>query len=107
MSARTFTSDDQLAFARLSGDSNPLHMNPTTARRLLFGQPVVHGLHALLWGVDEALRTGMQALELRTVRADFQTGIGLGRTVNCIISNQHDRQIEIRLEIDEAPVIWI
>jgi NADP-dependent 3-hydroxy acid dehydrogenase YdfG len=107
MTARTFTSDDQLAFARLSGDSNPLHMNPTTARRLLFGQPVVHGLHALLWGVDEALRTGMQALELRTLKADFRTGIRLGRAVNFSISNQHERQVEIRLEIDETPAMWI
>lgn len=107
MAVRSFTSDDQHAFARLSGDSNPLHMNPTIARRLLFGQPVVHGLHALLWGVDEVLRTGMQALELRTVKADFQAGLGLGRTVECIISNQHEDQVEMRLEINETPAMGI
>jgi acyl dehydratase len=65
MAERTFTSDDQLAFAKLSGDRNPLHMDPVMARRLLFGQPIVHGLHALLWGADEHLRTRAHGLELR------------------------------------------
>ncbi len=41
MTQRIFTSDDQLAFAKLSGDYNPLHMDPIYARRLLFGRQVV------------------------------------------------------------------
>src|SRR5512139_2609567 len=107
MAERAFTSDDQLAFARLSGDYNPLHMDPVIARRLLFGQPVVHGLHALLWSADEYLRTRMHGLELRTVKAHFQTGIGLGQTVDCIYTDQHEHQVEIRLEIDGTPAMWI
>jgi len=52
MPQRVFTSDDQLAFAKLSGDYNPLHLDPVLARRLLFGRQVVHGLHALLWSLN-------------------------------------------------------
>ena len=107
MAERVFTSDDQLAFAKLSGDHNPLHMDPVMARRLLFGRQVVHGLHALLWSADECLRTRTQGLELRTVKANFQAGIGVGQTVNCICIDQNEHQIEIRLEIDKAPAMWI
>jgi hypothetical protein len=107
MAVRIFTFDDQLAFARLSGDYNPLHLDHTVARRLLFGQPVVHGLHALLWGVDEALKTRKQGLELRTVKAVFQAGIGLGRTADCISTDRSKNEVEIRLEMDETPAMWI
>ena len=107
MAERAFTSDDQLAFAKLSGDHNPVHMDPVMARRLLFGQQIVHGLHALLWSADECLRTRTQGLELRTVKANFQAGIGLGQTVNCICIDQNEHQVEIRLEIDKTPVMWI
>ena len=107
MAERAFTSDDQLAFARLSGDYNPLHVDPVIARRLLFGRQIVHGLHAVLWSADECLRTRMQGLELRTVKANFQAGIGLWQTVNCICIDQDEDQIEIRLEIDRTPAMWI
>lgn len=49
---RRFTLDDQQAFARLSGDWNPIHVDPLRARRLLFGEPVVHGVHLILWALD-------------------------------------------------------
>jgi hypothetical protein len=107
MAARAFTSDDQLAFAKLSGDYNPLHMDPVIARRLLFGQQIVHGLHALLWSADECLRPRTQGLELRTVKANFQAGIGVGQTVNCFCMDQIEHQTEIRLEIDKTPAMWI
>jgi hypothetical protein len=53
---RTFTPSDQQAFAELSGDHNPLHLDELGARRFLFGGTVVHGIHQLLWSLDDALR---------------------------------------------------
>lgn len=107
MTQRTFTSDDQLAFAELSGDRNPLHMDPVGARRLLFGQKILHGLHTLLWGIDHFLKAETQPLELRTVKANFQAGIGLGKTVHCIVVKQGKNQVEIHLESDRTPAVWI
>src|SRR5437867_2796553 len=49
---RIFTDDDQRAFAQLSGDANPLHVDPILARRTPFGGTVVHGVHAALWILD-------------------------------------------------------
>lgn len=47
-----FGSADQQRFAALSGDRNPLHVDPVAARRLLTGRPVVHGVHAVLRMLD-------------------------------------------------------
>jgi MaoC like domain len=51
---RSFTWDDQRRFAQLSGDWNPMHMDPEVARRTLAGACVVHGLQSLLWMLERA-----------------------------------------------------
>ena len=107
MTQRVFTSDNQLAFATLSGDYNPLHLDPVLARRLLFGRQVVHGLHALLWSLDYHLKPQAQPLELRTVKANFQAGIGVGQTVRCLITRQDEYRVAIHLETVGTPAAWI
>jgi len=107
MPQRVFTSDDQAAFAKLSGDRNPLHLDPVLARRLLFGRQVVHGLHALLWGLDFHLKSRTQPLELRTVKANFQAGIGVGQTVHCKVTLLDEHRVTIQLETDHRPAAWI
>ncbi|MHC5538152.1 MaoC family dehydratase [Singulisphaera rosea] len=44
---RTITESDVVAFAGLSGDFNPIHMDHEEARRGPFGKPVAHGLLGL------------------------------------------------------------
>jgi acyl dehydratase len=58
LATRTFTSDDQHWFADASGDHNPMHVDPVAARRTMFGQTVVHGMHVALWALDQWCRTG-------------------------------------------------
>src|SRR5205823_1339687 len=41
---RTVTEADVVAFAGLSGDFNPIHMDHEAARRGPFGRPLAHGL---------------------------------------------------------------
>lgn len=43
---------DQEWFAEMSGDFNPVHLDPVVARRELSGAMVVHGVHLLLWALD-------------------------------------------------------
>ena len=52
LAERVFTDEDQRHFARLSGDSNPMHLDAAVARRLLTGRQVVHGVHLLLWALE-------------------------------------------------------
>ncbi len=48
-STRTFTQDDFNRFAALSGDDNPIHVDPAFSARTKFGRTVAHGM--LLYGV--------------------------------------------------------
>jgi MaoC dehydratase-like protein/short subunit dehydrogenase len=50
--SRTFTPAETEAFAALSGDWNPAHVDPLAARRLIAGGPIAHGIHVLLWALD-------------------------------------------------------
>jgi NAD(P)-dependent dehydrogenase (short-subunit alcohol dehydrogenase family) len=50
-----FNAAMQRAFAKMSGDSNPAHLDAIAARRTIAGEPIVHGMHALLRALDAAL----------------------------------------------------
>ncbi len=52
LARRTYSAADQDLFAALSGDSNPMHVDPVAARRLLTGRQVVHGVHTLLTALE-------------------------------------------------------
>ncbi|MEM9149283.1 MAG: SDR family NAD(P)-dependent oxidoreductase [Cyanobacteria bacterium P01_F01_bin.3] len=66
-----FTLADQLAFAELSGDYNPLHVDPLIARRNLFGRPVVHGIHSVLWALEQWLEKHPAQILLTGLNARF------------------------------------
>jgi 3-hydroxybutyryl-CoA dehydratase len=42
--SRTITEADIMIFAGLSGDRNPIHLDPVYAARTLFGERVAHGI---------------------------------------------------------------
>ena len=50
---KTFTQAEFDAFARLSGDDNPIHVDPKFSARTRFGRTVAHGmlLYSVLCGV--------------------------------------------------------
>lgn len=41
---RTITDADVAAFANLTGDNNPVHLNPEYAATTRFGEPIAHGI---------------------------------------------------------------
>jgi 3-hydroxybutyryl-CoA dehydratase len=73
---RVFTQDDVLAFAQLSGDHHPAHLDEAYARSSRFGVRVVHGMltasllsaaNALLLGVPGAISVEQTLRFLRPV----------------------------------------
>ena len=50
---RTFTQAEFDRFAAISGDDNPIHVDPAFAAGTRFGRTVAHGmlLYATLWGL--------------------------------------------------------
>jgi hypothetical protein len=76
---RIFTQADQLRFAALSGDCNPIHVDPVAARRTPYGQ-VVHGVHALAWVLERHL-AGQPGNPPSSMKVAFLKPIGLGEPV--------------------------
>jgi acyl dehydratase len=72
LATRRFGMADQLAFAALSGDYNPMHVDALAARRTQAGAPVVHGMHALLWALDALAAAELIGPQLCEVRAQFR-----------------------------------
>jgi acyl dehydratase/NADP-dependent 3-hydroxy acid dehydrogenase YdfG len=97
MRKRIFTATDQVAFEKISGDNNPLHMDPVAARRFLFGRTVVHGIHLLLWALDDYLRDIIAPLALRSIKVQFLRPIAVGEPVHWSLAAKQDQSVELQL----------
>ena len=99
---RRFTAADQHAFALLSGDWNPMHMDAAAARRTVFGERVVHGIHSLLWALSVAAPRGALAhLEVK-----FQKGVRLDSELQCTMKGTPEA-FNIEVSVDGAPAVKI
>ncbi len=90
-----FTEAEHKAFARLSGDFNPLHVDPVAARRLLFGAPVVHGMHGLLWALDRNAAVDPARKSLVTLSVSFPAPIFVDAPVSLSVSNRGAGRLEL------------
>src|SRR5690349_6037622 len=107
LASKTFDERDQTSFARLSGDFNPIHLDPLVARRTQAGQVVVHGMHAVLWALDELLRLGVVTGEIGSLKAQFSKFIYLGRQVDLRVLRRNDRSLIVELALENLTVITI
>jgi hypothetical protein len=93
LASRTFGLSDQVAFARLSSDWNPMHLDHAFARRSQMGAPVVHGIHTLAWAADAVLRA--YPIRISNIRARFLQPLYLDETASVTIRDRTDQRIEI------------
>jgi acyl dehydratase len=75
-----FTPADQRAFARLSGDFNPVHQDPVAARRTIAGEPIVHGVHLLLRALEGHFESGRPVSTL-AISARFEHPAPIGDAI--------------------------
>jgi len=86
-----FGMDQQLDFARLSGDTNPIHIDPIAARRLAAGQPVVYGALLTLWALDFWLESeGCGAVFLESVEGKFLRAVTVDEPIRCAVTSEAD-----------------
>jgi len=75
------TAEEIMAFARLSGDDNPMHTDPEYTKTHMFGQPVAHGLLILSIASGLAWQLGFMrhtALAFRDLEWKFSRPVFIG-----------------------------
>lgn len=97
MHQRTFTMKDQQDFARISGDYNPLHMDEVAARRFLFGSPIVHGIHTVLWALDAWVAGKNHPIELISLSCYFKRGLAVNAAATLNITDNDDNSVTFEL----------
>jgi len=97
LASRTFASDGQVLFADLSGDLNPIHMDPIAARRTQAGTIVVHGVHAILWAFDKLVELGTVTKPIASLRVQFTNFIPVGTQVELRLLGRDERSIRSEL----------
>ncbi|WP_166695596.1 non-ribosomal peptide synthetase [Bacillus cereus] len=75
----SFTEEDILAFAKLSHDVNPLHVDAEYARKTPYGGRIVHGVLGMLTVLQQHLNPGMQeSLYLHSLKVRFNRPLKIG-----------------------------
>lgn len=103
LSGKTFTMADQAFFARLSGDFNPIHLDPLAARRTRAGDTVVHGVHMLAWCLDR-LASVADLRALCRLRAEFGQFVYVGETVTLHILRRTTSALDVELRVGATKV---
>ncbi|MCJ2054902.1 hybrid (R)-hydratase [(R)-specific enoyl-CoA hydratase/NAD(P)-dependent dehydrogenase [Methylobacterium sp. J-070] len=103
---RIWTEAHQAAFARATGDVNPMHMDARMARRTLAGERAVHGVHAALWALD-ACATAHPLDRLATLQMRFERFVLVG---DCTVLTAHEadaQHLRLSLSVDGARTLTI
>ena len=97
MNKNKFTLDDNQFFAELSGDYNPIHIDPIISRRYMFGEPIVHGMHVLFWSLESWLNEMKVPIKLEFLKISFPKAVVLEKSVLLKVVN-HDKQSIIEVK---------
>jgi acyl dehydratase/NAD(P)-dependent dehydrogenase (short-subunit alcohol dehydrogenase family) len=95
VASRVFSLADQALFAALSGDNNPIHLDPVIARRTGAGSLVVHGVHNLLWCLDCVAREVPDALSVASLRVNFDTIVTINERVDAVLVQCDAKRLRI------------
>jgi hypothetical protein len=107
LASRIFTEADQIRFADVSGDRNPMHLDVVKARRTQAGLPVVHGVHLVLWALDAAAQEDVARSPMLRLRANFKRFVVLGETVALVLAKQTDANAQLHFVVAGLTVAQI
>jgi len=100
LASRTFTMADQIRFATVSGDHNPMHLDATFARRTQAGEPAVHGIHLLLWALDVLARADGGQPAIRRLTARFSRFVAVDAMVATVPAKRNQANARFDLVLD-------
>jgi len=95
------TLPQQALLYRLSGDLNPLHVDPAAARAAGFPRPVLHGLCTYGMAAHALLRTisGYDAARIRSLAARFTAPLYAGESVDFQIWRSSSNTVQLRARV--------
>ncbi len=92
---RFFSVEDNNAFAAISADWNPLHVDSKIARRTLYGDSIAHGLHVVLWALENALTKIESPILLKTFEANFLQPVRASELVRWKLDSQDEGTLKL------------
>jgi hypothetical protein len=105
--SRTFNEDDQVLFAQLTGDLNPMHIDPVAARRTLAGSPVVHGIHNFLWLLDIIAFHHSDLKPIAALQVNFIRMLYVGEIATATISQLNDKLLRAKVSVGNVDVLHV
>jgi acyl dehydratase/NADP-dependent 3-hydroxy acid dehydrogenase YdfG len=107
LASRTFASDDQVIFAGLTGDFNPIHLHQITARKTQAGTVVVHGIHAILWALDKLVELGAVTGEIVSLNVQFRNFIPVGKQVELKFLSRESKSVRLELCLGKLTAVTL
>jgi NAD(P)-dependent dehydrogenase (short-subunit alcohol dehydrogenase family) len=107
LGSRRFTLEDQLEFAEISGDWNPMHVDPIAARRTIYGDIVMHGVHSLFWALECLAQIAGEKRGLSHLKTEFKGQMTLDDLISCKLLRLDDRDFKLCLEAKGKVVVRI
>jgi hypothetical protein len=104
---KTFSAEDQLRFAKLSGDWNPMHTDPVAARRTQAGALVVHGIHIALTGLEFVAEEHPSLPPIASLKVTFGKFVYVGDTVEYRAIKKSDHGIVVEAFVDGVVISQI
>ncbi|MFA0442064.1 hypothetical protein BCU70_01495 [Vibrio sp. 10N.286.49.C2] len=80
----TLTVTSSRAYAKLSGDYNPIHLSKTLSRLFGFRSPIIHGMHM----VAKTYLLMLQQGDHKNIRFTFKRPILLPQTITCFMDSE-------------------
>jgi acyl dehydratase/NADP-dependent 3-hydroxy acid dehydrogenase YdfG len=107
LASRIFTSDDQVLFADLTGDFNPIHLDQIAARKTQAGTVVVHGIHAVLWALDKLVELGAFTEEIVSLNVQFRNFIPVGKQVELKFLSRDGKSVRLELCLGKLTTVTL
>ena len=86
-----FKLTDQLDFAKMSGDFNPIHLDQNYARRSIAGDVAVYGINLVFWGLNQFLKLKKSEIKIKKINIIFSKFINLNQNIELKIFQKKKR----------------